>query len=1229
MSIRDNTTARTEKRTDIINLPYAPRSIEMMEEARGRILVLDGAMGTMIQQMGLTPKDFHGERWADHDVNLAGCNDVLTVTRPDVIAGIHRAYMEAGADIIETDSFNSNRYSLDDYGLGEAVEELNSAAARVAREAADRFMTDNPGRKVWVAGSIGPSGKSLSMAGSMEGERVDWDAMTETIGRQAEALLRGGADLLLIETIYDGLNAKAAAWACRRAMERVGWRVPLMLSVTLTESGRLLSGMTPEAFVAAMAHTEPWALGLNCSFGADELVKHLAAFESVPSLVSIYPNAGLPDELGRYTETPEMMAEHLRGVMSRGMINIVGGCCGTTPAHIAALAGLAKDCPPRVVPSPTHRLTLAGLEPLEAERDTTGFINVGERCNVAGSRKFLRLIKEGNIAEAVAIASAQVNAGARIIDINMDDAMLDSTREMTRFVARLTEDPAVGAVPLMIDSSRHETITEALKLLQGRAIVNSISLKEGEEKFLEKAREIRELGAAVVVMAFDEEGQATTVERRVGVARRAYNLLTERLGFPPEAIIIDPNVLAVATGMEEHDRYGADFIDAVGEIKSTLPYAKVSGGISNLSFSFRGNNYVREAMHSVFLYHAIGKGMDMAIVNAAAAVPVDQIDSDLRDAIEDVLIRRPGPEATERLIAVAADVKERKEREKNGEMPEKKEAETLAPRTPSEQLTDMVVRGVTDGLTDTLDLAMAESGSALPVIDGPLMAGMNRVGELFGAGRLFLPQVVKSAQVMKLAVAHLTPSIERERASQPATKGGRAPRMVLATVKGDVHDIGKNIVAVIMKCNGFEVTDLGVMVPGEKILEAAEREHADCIGLSGLITPSLSEMASVAQLMEERGIDLPLFVGGATTSELHTAVKIAPALPSGLVVHTHDAASLPGVAKRLLNPEVAAEASEEIISRQRKLREEYEQRQATTVTIEEARKHRHVTTEPSAVPQCPGVSDMQIAIKEAAGLINWRAFMAAWKLDSSLASAADVHSCDKCRTEWLAGLDESLRTKAREAAKLIDDAREMLCRLDEDNFRLSARVAILPVRTDGNETLTVQTSGGEVVELVMPRRRVNPPTSDGFPSLADYLCKDGDYVGFFAVTAGKEIEGRVERLRAEGREYDALLLQSLADRLAEAATELVHHRTRTTLWGYAPDEGEMTRDRAARQDYQGIRPAVGYPSIPRQQEVFTLDRILHYGDLGIRLTENGALSPSATTTGMIFASPSARYFSVK
>lgn len=1209
---------------DVINLPYSPRAAELMEEARKRILVLDGAMGTMIQQQGLTRKDFHGSRFEAHEINLEGCNDALTITRPDVIAGIHRAYMEAGADIVETDSFNSNRFSLEDYGLGENVGELNAAAAKVARETADSFMAENPGRKVWVAGSIGPTGKSLSMALTMDGDKADWDSMASTITEQAEELLRGGVDMLLIETIYDGLNAKAAAWGCRRAMERVGWRVPLMLSVTLTESGRTLSGMMPEAIIASMMHAEPWAMGLNCSFGADELVKHLEPFEKIPALVSLYPNAGLPDALGRYTETPEMMAEHLRGVMSRGMLNIVGGCCGTTPAHISALAELARQYSPRIVPAPTHRLTLAGLEPLEAERDSTGFINVGERCNVAGSRKFLRLIKEGNLTEAVEIAANQVEAGARIIDINMDDAMLDSTAEMTRFVARLAENPTVAAVPLMIDSSNHETIVEALKLLQGKAIVNSISLKEGEEKFLEKAREIRELGAAVVVMAFDEEGQATTVERRVEVGRRAYELLTKRLNFPPEAIIIDPNVLAVATGMEEHDRYGIDFIEAVGEIKEKLPYAKVSGGISNLSFSFRGNNYVREAMHSVFLYHAIGRGMDMAIVNAAAAVPVDMIDADLREAIEDVLIKRPGHESTERLIAVAAEVKARREGEKIAEeKPEKGKAE----KSTGERLTEMVTRGQTDGLTELLDKAREEGESALAVIDGPLMAGMNRVGELFGAGRLFLPQVVKSAQVMKQAVAHLTPLIEQERAGG-AQNSGRQPRIVLATVKGDVHDIGKNIVGVIMKCNGFDVTDLGVMVPGDKILEAAEREKADCIGLSGLITPSLSEMASVARLMEERGVEIPLFVGGATTSALHTAVKIAPERKSGLVVHTHDAASLPGVVKRLLAEDTKEEAAREIKEEQARLREEFERKSGRSLTLEEARARRHVTATPSERPTHPGLTDMEISVGEASELINWRAFMSAWKLNASLAAAADVHDCDGCRAEWLAGQPEEMRPKAQEALKLVEDARKVLKRLEEEGVGLKARVVILPAETDSKETISA-IDGDERVEIETPRRLVAPAGNETpeQPALADFLSENGDYVGFFAVTAGVEIEKRIEKLRQEGREYDALLLQSLADRLAEAGTEVMHHRVRTQLWGYAPEEGKMTRERASRQDYRGIRPAVGYPSLPRQQEVHTLDRILHYGELGIRLTENGALSPSATTTGLLFASAEARYFS--
>lgn len=1194
--------------TYIDDLEYDAAGMRLVETLKHEIVVLDGAMGTMIQHQGLTEEDFRGDRFAGWDKKLKGCNDLLALTCPDVIRDIHARYLEAGARIIETDSFNANAASLADYGLDGHVAEINRAAAQVAREAADAFIAVHPDEMCWVAGSVGPSGKSLSMSQELDGadgECIDWDFLADTFALQCRLLLEGGIDLFLIETIYDSLNAKAAIWGARRAMESVGRRVPVILSVTLTESGRTLAGQTLEAFVATVEHCRPLAIGLNCSFGADGMVKYVEALKPCPYAVSVYPNAGLPNAMGEYDETPAMMASKVEPMLAEGMINIIGGCCGTTPEHISAIAKLAKEYKPRVVPDAADEMVLAGLEPLTVSRERN-FVNVGERCNVAGSRKFLRLIKEQNFGEAVAIARQQVEAGAQIIDINMDDAMLDSVAEMSRFISLIGSDPDTARVPFMIDSSHWETIVAGLKRVQGRPIVNSISLKEGEETFVNRARYIREMGAAVVVMAFDEQGQADTFRRRVEVCCRAYRLLVDKAGFRGCDIVFDPNVLAVATGMEEHRDYALDFIRSVAWIKQNLPGAKVSGGISNLSFSFRGNNYVREAMHALFLYHAIAEGLDMGIVNAAAMMPVDEITPELREAIDDVLLVRRD-DATDRLVGLAADLKA-----VTASSGTAAPAHHEAVLTAAERLESMVMKGNAENIEPLLDEAMASLGSAIAVIDGPLMAGMNRVGVMFGEGKLFLPQVVKSARVMKLAVAWLTPYIEEEKRADGGSAS--AGRMVIATVKGDVHDIGKNIVGVIMSCNGYDVIDLGVMVPGEDIVDKAIESGADFIGLSGLITPSLEEMCHVARLMEARGMTIPLLIGGATTSALHTAVKIAPCY-SGPVVYTRDAAMLPAVVQRFSNPATYDEAVASLREEQRRLRRGYEGDVTRLLSYDEAvGSAPHFDFSPE-MPAYPGVHDLEFKVSEVAGLINWRAFLAAWKLDPSLAPVAEVQGCDHCRAQWLASVPTDKVNDAAEVMQLVKEARNALARLERDGILLKARVALSSAGSlNGDIVYDNEGSRGVISTLRQQECGVNGECL----SLSDYVApvtSDGklnDYIGVFAVTAGA-VEAIVAGYKESGNDYKALLYQTLADRLAEAATENMHRIVHERLW---------------HTECKGIRPAVGYPSLPDQSLIFDLDGILDYKSLGITLTESGAMSPAASTSGMIFTHPESRYFSV-
>ena len=1208
----------------INELKYKKEAIALIEELKNHVIVLDGAMGTMIQKQNLTETDFRGSEYASHNCNLSGCNDILCITAPHIIKDIHLQYLNAGASIIETNSFNANCFSLADYQLEHEVEAINFAAAKVARQAANEYMASNPNNQCWVAGSVGPSSKSLSMAGALN-EDISWDLLVETYITQMRALIKGGVDLLLIETIFDTLNAKAAAYAARRAMEVEGVRIPIMISATLTENGRTLSGQTLEAFVASIDHCEPLSIGLNCGFGADKLAPHIESLQSIDCAVSLHANAGLPNQMGEYDETPESMAQKLKPLIEKNMINIVGGCCGTTPAHIEAIAKLVKKEKGKRIKEKllnsqlstlNSKCTLAGLERMEISRERN-FVNVGERCNVAGSRKFLRLINEGNINEAMQIAEAQVEAGAQIIDINMDDAMLNAEKEMTQFITRLGEEPQTARVPFMIDSSKWEVITSALKHVQGKTIVNSISLKEGEDIFIAKARHIREMGAAVVVMAFDEKGQADTLDRRIEICSRAYNILTSKVGFPACDIIFDPNILAVATGIEQHNSYAIDFINATKWIKENLPGAKVSGGVSNLSFSFRGNNYIREAMHAIFLYHAINAGLDMAIVNAASLMSVDDIPHDVKTAIEDVLFNKDN-DATTRLIELAQRIKE----EKSGEKAQTTDtfSEVLSPH---EIIERMILRGNTENMEEHLNALLTSEGNALNVINNVLMPAMNKVGQLFGEGKLFLPQVVKSAQTMKCAVNILTPIIEKEKGKREKGKDTtlnsqlstlNSKTIVLATVKGDVHDIGKNIVSVILSCNGYNVIDMGVMVPAEDIIAKAIETNAHFVALSGLITPSLDEMCNVARLMEKHSMTIPLLIGGATASEMHTAVKIAPCYSSP-VAYIKDAAMIPSEIEALTGNN-AEEHIKQHFAHQQQLRQSHEL-STTGLTIENARKFRFEygnDIEPVS-PLQPGKHDITIPVQQARSLINWRAFFNVWKFDASFAEIANINGCDHCRAQWLAAVPQEHRGKAAEAMQLYKEANRALDYLEKTLIKgLTARVALMPAGSR-NENIIYMHNGTEYT-LPTPRQLQGEAP---LLALADYIkpiTDDGvlnDWIGIFAVTVGNEIQQIIEKHHNNDDEYKALLYQSLADRLAEASTELMYRKVREEIWGF---------------DAKGIRPAIGFPSLPDQRLVFLANQVLNYEELGITLTENGALYPSASTTGYIISHPKARYFNV-
>ncbi|MDR1456385.1 MAG: methionine synthase [Tannerella sp.] len=1191
-----------------------------------RILILDGGLGTMIQSYNLTEEDYRGERFACCPTRQQGNHDLLSLTRPDIIRSIQRQYLDAGADIFSTNTFNANVISMADYGMQAQVREINLAAGRLARGEADRYMREHPGRTVFVAGSVGPTNKTASMSQDVSnpaGRDVTYMDLYRACREQVEALMDGGVDIILFETAFDTLNVKAGLDATMQVMRDRGCKLPVMLSLTLAgKSGRTLSGQTLAAFLASVRHVPLACVGLNCSFGAVEMLPHLRELSAMASCpVSAYPNAGLPNAFGEYDETPETMESHVRSFIEEGLVNIIGGCCGTTPRHIARFPALVKDARPRRPAPPTEALWLSGLERLEVKPEN-GFIRIGERCNVAGSRKFLRLIGEGRHEEALSIARKQVEDGAQVIDINMDDGLLDAAGEITVFLNLIASDPDIARVPVMIDSSKWDVIEQALYCVQGKSIVNSISLKEGEEVFLAHAARIRQLGAAAVVMAFDGEGQADTYERKIAVCERAYRLLTEKAGFPPQDIIFDPNVLAIATGIPEHNGYGLAFIRAAEWIRQHLPGAKVSGGVSNLSFSFRGNSYVREAMHAVFLHHAVRAGMDMGIVNPSTALAYEVIDPPFRALLEDVILARR-PEAADELIARAQEQLP----QETGKTENAPDAWRCLP--PDERLEYALIKGITDYLeTDLAEALQVRDGKAVAVVDGPLMNGMNRVGELFGAGRMFLPQVVRTARTMKRAVSILQPAIEADRS---ATGTSGAGKVVFATVKGDVHDIGKNIVSIVLKCNNYEVVDLGVMVPAERILEAVLREKPDLLCLSGLITPSLEEMIHVADTMQQAGQCVPILVGGATTSKLHTALKIAPHYDHP-VIHVTDASQNPLVAARLLNPATREAYICELNGEYERLRHtaaiQKKTAAQTLLPLAEARARRPVTDWTVFVPVAPrhhGVRELHIRAKTLLPYINWVYFFVAWRLNGRYGDLSQLHGCMACRTAWLAQFPDEERAKAREAATLYDDARALLHQLSESGEACCrALYGIFPAASDGDDIRI----GAETLSVL---RQQTPREDNTCLSLADFVMPASagrtDYVGAFALTTGTAPESLKKQLERDGDSYHLLLLQTISDRLAEACAEYLHEQVRREYWGYAADENLSMED-LFKAKYRGIRPAVGYPSLPDQQQLFTLDALLHLERIGIRLTENGAMFPTSSIAGFYFAHPHVRYFTV-
>jgi 5-methyltetrahydrofolate--homocysteine methyltransferase len=1181
-----------------------------------RIVLLDGAMGTMIQSCGLGEDDYRGERFADWDSDLKGNNDLLSITRPQVIRKIHAGFLEAGADIIETNTFNSNAPSMADYGMASLVFELNLAAARLARECADAHA-DKTGSPRYVAGVLGPTNRTASISPDVNDpgyRNIHFAELATTYEEAARALIEGDVDFLMVETIFDTLNAKAAIFAIKRAFEETGVTLPVMISGTITDaSGRTLSGQTAEAFWNSVRHIDPFMIGLNCALGAKDLRPYVDELSRVADTrVSAHPNAGLPNEFGEYDETPAAMAEVIGEFAESGLVNLVGGCCGTTPEHIAALAEAVNDKRPRAIPDIPVRCRLSGLEPLNIGPDDL-FVNVGERCNVTGSAIFRRLIEADDYAEAVQVARQQVENGAQVIDVNMDEGMLDSERAMVTFLNLIASEPDVSRLPIMIDSSKWSVIEAGLRCVQGKAVVNSISLKEGEDSFIAQAKLVRDYGAAVIVMAFDEQGQADTVERKVAICKRCYDILTRKLGFDPADIIFDPNIFAIATGIEEHSAYGVAFIEATREIKEELPHAMVSGGVSNVSFSFRGNNVVREAIHSVFLYHAIRAGMDMGIVNAGQLAIYEDLPADLRDAVEDAVLNRR-EDATERLLEVAEKYKD----QASGSAAKAKDLSWR--EVPVEKrLEHALVNGIDEYVVDDTEEARLAADRPLSVIEGPLMAGMNVVGDLFGAGKMFLPQVVKSARVMKKAVGHLIPFIEAEQGGEVRSNG----KIVLATVKGDVHDIGKNIVGVVLQCNNFEVVDLGVMVSCEKILDAARREQAQMIGLSGLITPSLDEMVHVASEMKRQNFELPLLIGGATTSPAHTAVKIEPQY-EGPVIYVKDASRSVGVAQALVEPRTRDALVEKTRRDNARRREQHagKTRLAPQLSLYEARRRRHEIDWNAYTPPRPAFTGVRvfdrIDLAVLTNYIDWMPFFNAWEFHG----------------KYPAILSDA--TVGEAATALHDDARAMLEKIvREEWLQARAVLGLFPANTADHDDLLLYSDDERTMtleRLCHLRQQRAKPEGQAQNCLADFVAPSAsgldDYIGAFALTAGIGIDERVAQFEKAHDDYNAILLKALADRLAEALAEYLHERVRVEHWAYAPEERLGNKELIAER-YRGIRPAPGYPACPDHTEKGKLWSLLDVEkNIGLRLTDSYAMYPTAAVSGFYFSHPDARYFSV-
>lgn len=1189
------------------------RTALLHEQLSKRILVLDGAMGTQIQQYTLNEADFRGERFAGHSHDLKGNNDLLSLTRPDIVGAIHRAYLEAGADILETNTFSSTSIAQADYALESAVYDLNKESARLARQAADEFTAANPDKPRFVAGSIGPTNRTASLSPDVNNpgyRAVTFDQLVAAYTEQVQGLADGGADIFLVETVFDTLNCKAALYAIMEWQKQTGLDIPIMVSGTITDaSGRTLSGQTPAAFWASISHAPLLSVGLNCALGARQLKPYMQELSRLATCgVSAHPNAGLPNEFGNYDQSAAEMAGIIEEFCKEGLVNIIGGCCGTAPAHIKAIAEVAAKYAPRKHAEPSPYPMFSGLEVFNITPQTN-FVNIGERTNVTGSRKFARLIKEGAFEEALSVAQQQVEGGAQILDVNMDEAMLDSEASMQHFLNLIASEPEISRLPIMIDSSKWTVIEAGLKCVQGKSIVNSISLKEGEEAFLENARKARQYGAAVVVMAFDEEGQATDLPRRIEIISRSYKLLTEKVGFPAHDIIFDPNILTVATGMEEHNNYAVEFIEAIKWIKANLPGTLVSGGVSNVSFSFRGNDPVREAIHSAFLYHAIKAGLDMGIVNAGQLVVYEDIEPELKVRVEDVLLNRR-PDATERMITYAEEIK--------GQGGERTAAQEQAWRQEpvAARLKHALVKGIVEFIETDVEEARQQFEKPLEVIEGPLMAGMNVVGDLFGEGKMFLPQVVKSARVMKRAVAYLLPFIEAAKEEGTSSSAGK---VLMATVKGDVHDIGKNIVGVVLGCNGYEVVDLGVMVSLQKILDEAQAHGADIIGLSGLITPSLDEMIYVAREMEARNMKQPLLIGGATTSRIHTAVKIAPAY-GGPVVHVVDASRAVTVASKLLGSERESYIDE--------IRREYDhmreghanrQRDKNYLTIEAARQNKLAVNWEGYQPPKPKFLGTEkfvnYPLEEIAKFIDWTPFFQTWELKGRYPNIFE---------------DEKQGEVAR---KLFEDAQKMLQEfIRGKKVQANAVIGFWPATVEDYDTVVLYKDDMRQQQLdQFLTLRQQGQKAPGVPniSFADFVAPKEtglpDYVGGFAVTAGIGLDKLVKAYEAKHDDYSAILAKALADRLAEAFAELMHQRVRREFWGYAPDEALANED-LIKEKYRGVRPAPGYPGCPDHTEKITLFRLLNAEAVDIQLTENLAMTPAASVSGLYYSHPDSRYF---